>query len=101
MCLDTRFGVRGGLVVSVLDCQSRGLVFKSRSQQKFGSRFLLHLCPLDNSTTMSTLIIHCWWEDETVRERPGHPPSYAEAKKIKLLTLHTHGLRDCSSSSRY
>jgi len=26
-----------------------------------------------------------------VRERTGHPLSYAEAKKIKSLTLHTHG----------
>ena len=31
------------------------------------------------------------WEDETVRERTGHPPSYAEAKKLKLLILHPHG----------
>ena len=30
------------------------------------------------------------WEDQTVRERTGHPPSYAEAKKMKSLTLHTH-----------
>src|SRR6218665_915042 len=52
---------------------------------------------------MSTLTAHCQWEDETVRERTGHPPSYAEAKKVKSLTLHTHGcprasLRDRSSS---
>jgi len=47
---------------------------------------------------MSTLTVHCQWEDET-----DHPPSYAEAKKMKSLTLHTHGclrvsLRDSSSS---
>ena len=52
----------------------------------------------------STLTAHCRWEDETVRERTGHPPSYAEAKKMKSLTLNTHGcprarLRDWSSSS--
>src|SRR6218665_4025679 len=51
----------------------------------------------------STLTIQCQWEDETVRERTGHPPSYAEAKKMKSLILHTHGcsrasLRDWSSS---
>src|SRR6218665_423235 len=51
---------------------------------------------------MSTLVIHCQWEDETVREKTGHLPSYAEAKKIKSLALHTHdclraSLRDCSS----
>jgi len=29
----------------------------------------------------------------------GHPPSLTEAKKMKSLTLYTHGcLRDCSSS---
>ena len=31
------------------------------------------------------------WEDETVKERTCHPPSYAEAKKMKSLTLHTAG----------
>ena len=49
-----------------------------------------------NSAMMSTLTAHCQWEDETVRERTGHPPSYAVAKKMKLLTLHTHG---CPRSS--
>src|SRR6218665_3211850 len=34
-----------GLVVSALDCQTRGPGFKSRPGQKFGSRFLLHLSP--------------------------------------------------------
>ena len=42
----------------------------------------------------------CQWEDETVRERTGSPPSCAEAKKKKSLALHTRGclrasLRDC------
>ena len=32
-----------------------------------------------NSDTMSTLTIHCQWEDEMVMERTGHPPSHAEA----------------------
>src|SRR6218665_1056022 len=57
---------------------------------------------------MSTLTIRCQWEDEMVRERTGHPPSYAEANKMKSQTLHTHGclrssLRGCSSysSSRF
>jgi len=36
---------------------------------------------------MSTLTIHCQWEDEMEREGTGHLPSYAEAKKMKLLTL--------------
>jgi len=28
---------------------------------------------------MSTLTAHCQWKDEVVRERTGHPPSYAKA----------------------
>src|SRR6218665_2700844 len=96
-------GVDGGLVNSVLDCQSRSSGLKSRPGQKFGSRFLLHLHPLAYSAMMSTLTIHCQWEDEMVRETTGHPLSHAKAKKLKSLILHTHGcprasLRDCSSS---
>ena len=50
------------------------------------------------------LSAHYQWEDETVWERTGHPPSYAEAKKMKSITLNTHGcatarLRDWYSSS--
>src|SRR6218665_955172 len=77
---------------------------KSWPGYKFSSRFLLHLRPLVNSAKMSTLTVHCQWEDETVRERTGNPLSYTEAKKMKSLTLHYHGrprasLRGCSSSS--
>src|SRR6218665_878748 len=46
---------------------------------------------LANSPIMSTLTAHCQWKDETVRERTGHTPSYAVAKKMKSLTLHIHG----------
>ena len=82
----------GGLVVSLLECQLRDLGFKSRPGQKFGLRFLLQMHPIADSATMSTLTTHCKWEDETVRERTDHPPSYAEAKKIKSLTLHSHDI---------
>jgi len=40
---------------------------------------------------------HCQWEDETVRERTCHTPSYAMAKEMKLLTLHTYGCLKASS----
>jgi len=46
---------------------------------------------------MSTLTVLRQIEDEAVRERTGHPLAthlsslYAEAKKMKSLTLHTHG----------
>ena len=38
-----------------------------------------------------SVTIHCHWKEETVRERTGQLPSYAEDKKMKSLTLHTHG----------
>src|SRR6218665_516560 len=81
----------GCAVVSVVDCQSLGSRFKSG--QKFGSRFLLHLCPLANSAMMSTLTTHRQWEEVMVRERTGHSPSYAEAKKMKSLKPHTHQVK--------
>jgi len=36
---------------------------------------------------------HCQCEDEIVREWIDHPPSilHAKVKKMKSLTLHTHG----------
>src|SRR6218665_2213060 len=40
---------------------------------------------------MSKGTAHCQWKDEMVRERTGHSPSNAVAKKIKWPTLHTHG----------
>ena len=66
-------------------------------------RFLLHLFPtIANSALLRTLTVHCHWEDEVLRERTGRLPSFAEAKKMKLLTLHTYGclrasLKDTSS----
>src|SRR6218665_953627 len=61
-----KIGVRCGPVVSVLDCQSRGLGFKPG--QNFALRFLLRLCLLANSAGMSTLTIHCQWEDDSEEE---------------------------------
>lgn len=39
---------------------------------------------------MRTLTIHCQREDQEVRERAGHLPSDAKAKKIKSVALHMH-----------
>src|SRR6218665_2260321 len=47
--------------------------------------------PQANSAMMSTLTTPCKWKDETVSERTGHQPSYAEAERMKSLTLHSHG----------
>jgi len=46
---------------------------------------------LANLTKMSTLIVHHQWEDEMVLERTGRHPTYAQAKKMKSLILHTLG----------
>src|SRR6218665_2965555 len=63
--------------------------------QKFGSRFLLHLRPLANSAMMSTLSVKMRRRGRGLATCP-----HAEAKKMKSLTLHTHGsLNFCSSSS--
>src|SRR6218665_2370804 len=63
--LPVRFvGDWGGLVVSMLDCQSRVLGFKSWPGQKFSSRFLIILLPLVNSDMTSTLTVSGkmgWW----------------------------------------
>jgi len=48
-------------------------------------------CSTSASAMMSTLTIHCQWEDEMAGERTGHPTSYANAKKTKSLNFHTHG----------
>jgi|SRR6218665_2935982 len=86
VCFPGGMGVHGSLVVSVL-----ALGFKSRPGQKFGLRFMFHLHPCANSAVMNTLTAHCQWYGEMVRERIDHPPSCAESKKMKSLTLHTHG----------
>ena len=47
-----------------------------------GSRFKLHLRPLANLATMSTLTVHCRWEDKMAREKTGCPSSYAEVIEV-------------------
>jgi len=49
---------------------------------------------------MNTLTPYCQWEDEMVRERTGHPPLYAKAKKMNTSYqwLPRASLRDYSSS---
>jgi len=73
--------VHGDLVVSLLDCQSRGL----------GIEISAPPAPPNQLSYDEYTTVHCQWEDETVKERTGHLPSYTEAKKMKSLTLHTHG----------
>src|SRR5688572_29769169 len=36
---------------------------------------------------MSTLTIHCRWEDETARERTRHPPSY---RRLRIILSYLH-----------
>ena len=67
--------VHSGLMVSMLDCQSRGR----------GSNLSPGLeisAPLANSAIMSRLTVHCHWEDEMVRERTGHPPHLPWLRKM-------------------
>src|SRR5688572_3891703 len=66
----------------MLDCRSSARGFKSPPEISD---------PSAPSYKEYTGGIHVRWENETVRESSGHPPSYAEAKKIESLTLHTDG----------
>ena len=86
--------VHGGLVVSILDCQSRGLGFKSRRGIEIcaSSQFSYDEY-IDRTLSVGR------WNGEG-EDWPS--PSYAEAKKMMSLTLHTHGcysasFRDCSA----
>ena len=64
-----------------------------RVQTPASTNLVLDFCstssaPLANLAMMSTLTVYCRWEDETARERTGHPSSYANAERMRLLTLH-------------
>jgi len=62
------------------------------AQILIGTEIWLHISALlFPEPTLSMLTAHCQWEDETVRESTGHPPSGAKVKKRKLLALHTYG----------
>ena len=81
--------LRGGTVVSVLDHSRLAVQIPARADIWF--EISAPAPPNQLSYDEYTDRTHCQWEDEMVRERTGHLPSYAEAKKMKLLTLHTHG----------
>jgi len=78
--------VHSGLVVSMLDCQLGGHLFKLISLQGLIYDPLVPLSLL--STRPQWGYIYCRREDEPAMKRTGHPPSCAEAEKIKSLTLH-------------
>ena len=44
---------------------------------------------IDPASGLRIPAVHCQREDEMERERTGYRPLYAEAKKMKSLTLHT------------
>lgn len=74
----------GCAVVWRLSCQLKTVICVRNSAPS---------APLANSTMSSTATMLYRWEDEMTRESTDHPPSYAKAKRIKLLTLHTlHGI---------
>ena len=84
-----------------LPIERSGVKISSRAEMLFEIYDLLE--PLANSSMMSTPSAHYRWED-TEKERTGRPTSYAQAKKIKSLTLQIHGclkasLWEFSSSS--
>lgn len=64
-------------------------IFKCSPRQNDVSRFLLRLYVLVKlGYKMSVLTLNCQEEDQAGGEIIHHLPSYAEAKMMKLLTLH-------------
>ena len=62
-------------------------LYQSSNRAEISFDISASTAPLANSAMMSTLTARGQWEDKTVRERTGRPPSYAEAKKMKSQTL--------------
>ena len=62
--------------------------------------FWLHLRPLAHLAMISTLTAHCRWEDETVRERTGHPPSYSKVIVWPRYAYCSFSIRSDSGTSR-
>src|SRR6218665_3482919 len=88
------------VVVLMLDYQAKGRRFKSLPRKNFFKDFCSTCAPTQFGCNILT--IYCQWEDEITKERTGHPYSYVEAEKMKLVPLHTHGClraseKDCSS----
>lgn len=40
--------------------------------------------PLAKSSIMSTLTMHCQWEDQTAKKGTGHPSSFSKANKNEV-----------------
>ena len=80
MCLS----MLGGIVVSILDCQSRVQEFKCPPGQTFHSMFLLHLHPLANSEITNTALTYTVSGKMRRIERTGHSPTYAEGQENEV-----------------
>lgn len=50
-----------------------------------------HQRHLFNPAITSALTAHCRREEDAMREWTGHPTSYDQGKRVKFLTLLTHG----------
>ena len=78
------------LVVSVKDCRPRGWGFNPHQ----GRNLLRDFSPtqaLYRPQLYEYIDRTLRWEDKASRVWTGHPPQYAEAKKIKALKLYTFG----------
>src|SRR6218665_203344 len=78
------------LIAQVFDIGSQRSVSRNR-YSGYITLIVTFACQMRSITFTFPLTAHCQWEEEVVRERTGHTPSYAETKKMKSITLHTHG----------
>ena len=79
---------RYSVVTGILVCLSHGRGFKSPPEQNFLLEFSDSFA---SSITISTRKVQCRQKERVSRERSCHPPTYAETKRTKSLTLHAHG----------
>src|SRR6218665_3178057 len=77
---------------------SSALTYEAPTGHKLWFQISASSAPLANSAIMSTLAVHCQWEDVTVREKTGSLSSYAEAKKNIYIYIYIYICKICNTS---
>lgn len=89
-----RMHLHDSIVISMLECQPRGMGFKSLpGTDSYSKISVLPVRPSEIGCKMCALAIHFLWIVQVVRKGTCQPLSKCKVKKIRLLTLCSH---DCS-----
>lgn len=65
---------------------------KSCQGAKMFGDFCSTCTPSNSAEKLIHGLIHCWWEEQMLRETTDPLPLNAEAENANPLTCHTHGL---------